>query len=90
MFQRAMLTATVTLLVLGTGCPHTYRKGGKLDRAMQKDQEEKFEERDREFKSVDPWDEEEEEEQLVCPKGTMPVRECGPPNPVSKCEVKCQ
>ncbi len=89
MSQRAIVAAAVWLLALGTGCPHTYRKGGKLDRAMQKDMEEKFEERDRELETVEPWGDDEEEE-LVCPRGTMAVRECGPPNPVSKCEVMCK
>ena len=90
MQHRAMLFAVMGVLALGTGCPHTYRKGGKLDRAMRKDMEEKFQERHRELESVDPRADEEEEEDWVCPEGTMPVRDCTAPNPVSQCTVICK
>jgi hypothetical protein len=82
--HRVMLTTAVWFLVLGTGCPHTYRKGGKLDRAMQKDMEENFEARQREFESLGFEDDDEEER--VCPDGKVEDWDCRSP----PCKVTCK
>ncbi|HYO56374.1 hypothetical protein [Archangium sp.] len=84
MSQRAMLAAMVGLLMLGTGCPHTYRKGGKLDRAMQKDTDERFEQREAELKSLELEDEEEDER--ICPHDKVEYRDCQ----TLPCKVTCQ
>ncbi len=82
MSQRAMLAAVMGMLVLGTGCPHTYRRGGKLDRAMQKDREEEFKERE-EFKSLEF---EEDDEERTCPDDKVEYRDCR----TLPCTVTCQ
>jgi len=83
MNQRRVLATAVWLLVLGTGCPHTYRIGGKLDRAMQKDRDEKFEEREREFESVEAGDDENER---FCPADKVEYWDCRS----LPCKVTCQ
>ena len=84
MSRRAMLMALMGLLVLATGCPHTYRMGGKLDRAMQKDMEEKFDERDAELETVKS--EEEDEEESVCPADKVAYWDCR----ALPCKVTCK
>lgn len=76
--------AMMGLVILGTGCPHTYRKGGKLDRAMQKDMEEKFDERDAEFEAA--RSEEEDEDENVCPAGKVANWDCR----TQPCKVTCK
>ncbi|HZH15138.1 MAG TPA: hypothetical protein VE057_12360 [Archangium sp.] len=83
MSQRAMLAAVMGLLMLGTGCPHTYRKGGKLDRAMQKDTKEKFKQRDEEFRSLEL---EEDDEESICPDDKVEYRDCR----TLPCTVTCE
>lgn len=83
MSRRTMLVATMGLLMLGTGCPHTYRKGGKLDRAMQKDLEKRFDEREAELDSVEP---EEDEGESVCPADKVEYWDCRSP----PCKVTCK
>ncbi|WNG32221.1 hypothetical protein F0U61_00320 [Archangium violaceum] len=83
MSRHTMLMAAIGLLMLGTGCPHTYRKGGKLDRAMQKDLKERFDERNAEFESVEP---DEDEEESVCPAEKVEYWDCRS----LPCEVTCK
>ena len=83
MSHRAMLATVMGLLMLGTGCPHTYRKGGKLDRAMQKDTKEKFKQRDEEFRSLEL---EEDDEERICPDDKVEYRDCR----TLPCTVTCQ
>ena len=83
MSQRAMLVAVLGLLMLGTGCPHTYRKGGKLDRAMQKDREEEFKRRGEESRSLEL---EEDEEERICPDDKVESWDCR----TLPCTVTCQ
>jgi hypothetical protein len=78
-----MPAAVMGLLMLGTGCPHTYRKGGKLDRAMQKDMDEKFEQRHEEFRSLEL---EEDDEERICPDDKVEYRDCR----TLPCTVTCQ
>ena len=84
MSQRAMLAAVVGLLVLGTGCPDVYGKGGKLDQAMEKDVKDMHEERKRELRererSMD------DDEGWHCPDGKVEVRDCTS----LPCKVSCQ
>ncbi|PTL77077.1 hypothetical protein [Vitiosangium sp. GDMCC 1.1324] len=81
-----MLMTMVGLLMLGTGCPHTYRKGGKLDRAMQKDMEERFDERDAEFERVRSEEDEDDEEERVCPADKVESWDCSS----QPCKVMCK
>lgn len=60
------------------------RKGGKLDRAMQKDMEEKFDERDAELESVRP--DEDDEEENVCPADKVAYWDCRS----LPCKVTCK
>lgn len=82
MSRRAMLVAVMGLLMLGTGCPHTYRKGGKLDRAMQKDREEEFQRREEESGSLEL----EEDDERICPDDKVEYRDCR----TLPCTVTCQ
>lgn len=83
MSRRGMLAAVMGLWVLGTGCPHTYRKGGKLDRAMQKDMEEKFEQREAELEGLEF---EEDDEESICPPDKVVHEDCR----TLPCKVTCQ
>ncbi|HYO70869.1 MAG TPA: hypothetical protein VEU33_32795 [Archangium sp.] len=83
MSRRVVLAAVLGLLVLGTGCPHTYRKGGKLDRAMQKDTDEKFEQREAELQGLEFEDDDEER---ICPPDKVEYRDCR----TLPCKVTCQ
>jgi hypothetical protein len=82
MRQRAMLTVAMGLLVLGTGCPEVYGKGGTLDQAMEKDLKAMQEERRRELRERNPDDDEEGQ----CPEGKVEVRDCTS----LPCKVECQ
>ncbi|HEX8434021.1 hypothetical protein [Archangium sp.] len=88
MSQRAMLAAAVWILALGTGCPHTYRKGGKLDQAFEKDLNDNFRERKEEFRNVrQPDDEDEEEdEERYCPDDKVEDWDCR----TLPCQVTCK
>ena len=83
MSRRAMLAAVMGMLVLGTGCPHTYRKGGKLDRAMQKDTNDRFKQREEEFRNQEL---EEDDEERICPPDKVEDRDCR----TLPCKVTCQ
>jgi hypothetical protein len=54
------------LLLVGTGCPHDWMKGGTNDRAMRKD-----------MKDLVPEQSQEEEEE-PCPEGKVAVWKCEP------------
>ncbi|WP_375769359.1 hypothetical protein NR798_00330 [Archangium gephyra] len=86
MSQRAMLAAVMGFLMLGTGCPHTYRKGGKLDRAMQQDMKDKFKQRGEEFRNQELEDDEDEDEERICPDDKVEYRDCR----TLPCTVTCQ
>ncbi|QRN97425.1 hypothetical protein JRI60_52280 [Archangium violaceum] len=97
MGQRAMLTAAMGLLVLGTGCPHTYRKGGTLDRAMEKDERENRQQRNQEFREEalrqevkqrnnQQEKEEEEDEERICPDDKVEDWNCR----TLPCQVTCK
>lgn len=85
MSQRAMLVTMVGWLVLGIGCPDVYGKGGKLDRAMEKDLQEMHEERKRELREKKEQNLEDDEE-WNCPEGKVLVRDCTS----LPCKVECQ
>ncbi|WP_257457647.1 hypothetical protein [Archangium lipolyticum] len=82
--RRAMLIAAMGLMVLGTGCPEVYGKGGKLDQAMEMDLKAMQEERRRELKGREQ--ELDDEEEGHCPEGKVEVRDCTS----LPCKVECQ
>ncbi|HEX5752521.1 MAG TPA: hypothetical protein VFZ09_40320 [Archangium sp.] len=84
MTRRAMLAAVMGLLILGTGCPDVYGKGGKLDQAMAKDIQDMQEERRRELR--ERREDMEDDEGQHCPEGKMEVRDCTS----YPCKVECQ
>lgn len=82
MSRHAMLMTVMGGLVLGTGCPDVYGKGGKLDRAMEKDINDHHDERKRELRNQGVEDDEEGH----CPEGKVEVRDC-----ISvPCKTECQ
>ncbi|WNG42712.1 hypothetical protein F0U60_00335 [Archangium minus] len=82
MSRHTMLMTLMGGLVLGTGCPDVYGKGGKLDRAMEKDINDNHDERKREWRNQGMEDDEEES----CPEGKVKVRDC-----ISlPCKVECK
>lgn len=85
MARRAMLAAAAGWLLMCTGCPHAFGKGGTIDRAAHKDEQE--------FQrslSVRPLflegTDDEEEEERICPDDMVQHEDCrqGPP-----CKVTC-
>jgi hypothetical protein len=67
----AVLACAGGLLLAGAGCVETHRKGGALDRAMQKDL------RDRELREMVAG-EEDDEEDPECPEGQEASWTCEP------------
>jgi hypothetical protein len=63
---RALLILGIVLLV-GTGCPHDWMKGGTNDRAMRKD-----------MKALIPEQSQEEEEEEPCPEDKVATWTCEP------------
>lgn len=51
------LLALTLFLMMNTGCPETWRKGGSIDRAMAKDMEEEWRDRERPPRCPMPDDE---------------------------------
>ncbi|QRK11075.1 hypothetical protein JQX13_13980 [Archangium violaceum] len=84
MSRHTMLMTLMGGLVLGTGCPDVYGKGGKLDRAMEKDIDELHGERKRELRMQGV--EMEEDEEGSCPEDKVEVRDCTS----LSCKVECQ
>ncbi|WP_152622337.1 hypothetical protein [Archangium violaceum] len=84
MSRRAMLAVVVGLLVLGTGCPDVYGRGGKLDQAMAKDIKDMQEERRREL--MERREDMDDDEGSHCPEGKVEVRDCTS----YPCKVECQ
>ena len=60
-----------------------FRKGGKLDRAIQKDTDERFEQREAELRSLEL---EEEDEERICPDDKVEYQDCR----TLPCKVTCQ
>jgi hypothetical protein len=63
------------MLLLGTGCPHDWMKGGTNDRAMARDMREMVDDDDDEF---------------ICPEGKTAKVDCENPLPDGSCRVTCQ
>ena len=72
---RAML-GLASLLLIGTGCPHDWAKGGINDRAMAKDAREMLDD--------------ESDEDADCPEGMTLKPDCTKRLPDGSCPVTCQ
>jgi hypothetical protein len=79
-----MLAAVMGWLVLATGCPDVYGKGGKLDQAMSKDIKDMQEERKRELR--ERREDMDDDEGQYCPEGKVEVRDCTS----YPCTLECQ
>jgi hypothetical protein len=74
---RALL-AFGSLLLIGTGCPHDWVKGGTNDRAMAKDTREML------------GEEQEDDDDGDCPEGMTLKKDCTEQLADGTCPVKCR
>jgi hypothetical protein len=85
MARRAVLAAAAGWLLISTGCPHAFGKGGTIDRAAHQD-EKTFQQSLSGHPRLEAREDEEDEER-ICPDDMVQHEDCrqGPP-----CKVTCK